>query len=281
VVVDGVRDVVPQRDGNRAGVVIQMSKDELTARITVYWDEHIHDLVIATHPVGSPGFFQQLDDYRYEKLNYLTRLVDFPSYRGKNLLEVGCGAGIDLVRFTRAGTMVTGIDLSATAIDLARKNLSQNGLNADLRVMNGECMQFTDNSFDVVYAHGVLQYTADPEKMVAEIHRVLKPGGEAILMVYNRNSWLNLMRKAAKIPLEHEGAPVLKKYSISELKQLLKPFKTYRIIPERFPVKTKLHSGWKARLFNDVFVGTFNLLPRMFVRRWGWHFMVFAYKGAK
>jgi SAM-dependent methyltransferase len=119
---------------------------------------------------------------------------------------------------------------------------------------------------------------ADAQKMVAEIHRVLKPGGEAIVMVYNRNSWLNLMRKVTKVPLEHEDAPVLNKYSIGELKQFLKSFKTYRIIPERFPVKTKLHSGWKARLFNDVFVGTFNFMPKVLVRPLGWHLMAFATK---
>ena len=81
-----------------------------------------------------------------------------------------------------------------------------------------------------------------------------------------------------KVPLEHEDAPVLKKYSIGELKQFLKPFKSYRIIPERFPVKTKLHSGWKARLFNDVFVGAFNLMPKALVRPFGWHLMAFATK---
>jgi len=255
-----------------------MSQQDLIARITAYWDEHIHDLAITTHPVGSSGFFQQLDDYRYDKLNYLPRLVDFDSFRGKNLLEVGCGAGIDLVRFARAGAIATGIDLSTTAIDLARKNLSQNGLTADLQVMNGESVRFPNDSFDVVYAHGVLQYTADARKMIAEIHRVLKPGGEAIVMGYNRNSWLNMMRKVTRVPLEHEDAPVLNKYSIRELKMFLSPFKSYRIIPERFPVKTKLHSGWKARLFNDVFVGTFNLMPKALVRPLGWHLMAFATK---
>ena len=97
-------------------------------------------------------------------------------------------------------------------------------------------------------------------------------------MVYNRISWLNLMRKVTKVPLEHEDAPVLKKFSIAEFKQLLKPFKTYTIIPERFPVRTKLHSGLKARLFNDVFVGTFNRMPRAWVRPFGWHLMAFAVK---
>ena len=250
----------------------------MIADITAYWDSHIHDLAIVTNPVGTPGFFRQLDEYRYEKLNYLPRLVDFDSYRGKTLLEIGCGAGVDLVRFARAGAIVTGVDLSKTAIDLARQNISQNGLDASLQIMNGEALQFADDSFDVVYAHGVLQYTADTAKMVSEIHRVLRPGGEAILMVYNRISWLNLMRKVTKVPLEHEDAPVLKKFSIAEFKQLLKPFIRYTIIPERFPVRTKLHSGLKARLFNDVFVGTFNLMPRKLVRPFGWHLMAFAVK---
>lgn len=255
-----------------------MNNEDLIAHITSYWDERIHDLAITTYPVGTAGFFQQLDDYRYDKLNYLPRLVDFPAYSGRKLLEVGCGAGIDLVRFARAGAAVTGIDLSQTAVGLAQKNLEQNGLSAVLRVMNGECMEFPDNTFDVVYAHGVLQYTADTTKMIAEIHRVLKPGGQAIMMVYNRISWLNLMRRVTKVPLEHEDAPVLKKFSIGELKQLLKPFQSYRIVPERFPVKTRLHSGWKARLFNDVFVGTFNIMPKALVRPLGWHLMAFAVK---
>ncbi len=257
-----------------------MLSDQGTIKaITAYWDEHIHDLAVATQPIGSPGFFQQLANYRYDKLNYLPELVHFSSYQGRSLLEVGCGMGIDLVQFARAGATVTGIDLSSRAINLARLNMSQNGLRADLRVMNGELMQFPDKSFDVVYAHGVLQYTAHAEKMVTEIHRVLKPGGEAILMVYNRNSWLNLLRNVTRVSLEHEDAPVLKKYSLRELNHLLKLFNNYRIIYERFPVKTKLHSGWKAHIFNEVFVSVFNTMPRLLVNRLGWHFMIFAYKG--
>ena len=255
-----------------------MSQADLISRIAAYWDEHIHDLAITTYPAGTREFFQQLDEYRFDKLNYLSRLVDFDGYKGKNLLEVGCGAGIDLVRFASGDAKLTGIDLSKTAIALACKNFEQSELTADLRVMNGECMQFADNTFDMVYAHGVLQYTADSARMINEIHRVLRPGGEAILMVYNKFSWLNLMRKVTRVPLEHEDAPVLKKFSIRELKQLLHPFQEYRIIAERFPVKTKLHSGWKARLFNNVFVGAFNLMPRPWIRPFGWHLIAFAVK---
>jgi SAM-dependent methyltransferase len=258
--------------------MISIQQDNLITDITTYWDHHIHDLAIVTNPVGTPGFFRELDEYRYDKLNYLPQLVDFDSYKGKYLLEIGFGAGVDLVRFAHAGAIVTGVDLSTTSVELARRNFAQHNLPADLLVMNGEDLQFPNDLFDVVYAHGVLQYTADAKRMIAEIHRVLKPGGEAIMMVYNRNSWLNFMSKVTKVPLEHEDAPVLKKFSIAEYQEMLKPFKTYTIVPERFPVRTRLHSGWKSRLFNTLFVGTFNLLPRAWVRPFGWHLMAFAVK---
>lgn len=250
----------------------------LIKAIADYWNDHIHDLEIATEPIGSAGFFRQLDDYRYDKLRYMTKVIDFNHYKGKSFLEVGCGVGIDLVRFAQAGARVTGIDLAPVSIELAEKNFAHHQVQADLQVMNGEAMTFPDNSFDVVYAHGVLQYTADANQMIKECHRVVKPGGEVIIMVYNRISWLNAMSTVMKVGLEHEDAPVLKKYSIAELKSMLAPFKAVRIVPERFPVESKLHKGWKALLFNKIFVKTFNALPRAWVRPFGWHIMAFATK---
>jgi SAM-dependent methyltransferase len=245
--------------------------------IQQYWNERIHDLEMTEHPVGTREFFDDLEEYRFDKLHYLPRVVDFSRYRGRRLLEVGCGIGTDLVRFARGGALVTGVDLSTTAIDLARKNFTLHDLRAeDLRVANGEALPFSDAAFDVVYGHGVVQYTADAPRLVRECHRVLKPGGEAIFMVYNRISWLNALSKLMNVQLEHEDAPVLKKYSIAEFRHLLTPFSDVRIVPERFPVESRLHKGWKGVLFNRLFVGTFNALPRAWVRPLGWHLMAFC-----
>ena len=250
----------------------------LKDRIRDYWNAHIHDLAVARHPVGTREFFDDLEAYRYEKLHYLPSVVRFDAYRGKSLLEVGCGVGTDLVRFARAGARVSGIDIAEVSIELAKKNIAYHGGTADLRVMDGEALDFSDHSFDVVYAHGVIQYTADAERMIGEIHRVLKPGGEAIMMVYNRHSWLNLLSKLMKVDLEHEDAPVLNKYSIAEFRDLLGPFRDARIVPERFPVKTRLQRGLKATLYNRLFVGCFHMIPKAITRPTGWHLMAFAYK---
>lgn len=132
-----------------------------------YWNHRIHDLEMTDQPVGTLAFFDDLEEYRYDKLRYLPQLVDFAGYRGQRLLEVGCGIGTDLARFAAGGARVTGVDLAQTAIDLAQKNFALHGLTADeLRVANGERLPFPDGSFDVVYGHGVVQYTADAAQLI-------------------------------------------------------------------------------------------------------------------
>lgn len=246
--------------------------------IRAYWNAHIHDLKMTAHPAGTRAFFEDLDRYRFEKLHYLPRLVPFETYRGRRLLEIGCGIGTDLVRFARAGACVSGVDLSETAIDLARRNFALHNLPVDLRIANGEALPYPDEAFDVVYAHGVVQYTANPQRLIDEARRVLKPAGEAIVMVYNRWSWLNALSALMRVELEHEDAPVLRKFSIGELKAMLAGFRDVRIVPERFPVRSRLHGGWKGAAYNAVFVGAFNALPRAAVARFGWHLMAFCTK---
>jgi SAM-dependent methyltransferase len=244
--------------------------------VRAYWNRRIHDLDISSNPPGSPGFFADLDEYHFDKLHHLLRLVDFEGQRGRRVLDVGCGTGVDLVRFARAGASVTGVDLAPSAIDLARRNFEIQRLDAELIVADGEKLPFPDGRFDLVFAHGVVQYTTNPQALVDECHRVLAPGGQAIFQVYNRVSWLNLLSKVMKVDLEHEDAPVLRKYSAAEFRALLTGFHDVRLVPERFPVKSRLHGGWKGALYNTFFVGAFNALPRSLVRRFGWHLLAFC-----
>jgi SAM-dependent methyltransferase len=247
-------------------------------RVREYWNRHIHDLEITAHPVGSRGFFDDLDQYHFEKLHHLLRLVDFDGYRGQRVLEVGCGAGVDLARFAKGGADVVGVDLASSAIGLARANFEQQGLSGEFRVADGEALPFPEGSFDLVYAHGVVQYTTNPQRLVDECRRVLKPGGEAVFQVYNRISCLNALSKLMKVGLEHDDAPVLLKFSIAEFKTLVSGFREVRIVPERFPVRSRLHGGWKGTVYNGLFVGTFNALPRSLVQRFGWHLLAFCRK---
>ncbi len=251
-----------------------MSKES----VREFWNNHVHDWKVAKSPAGTLDFFLEIEDYRFEKLHYLPKVVNFSGYRGKKVLDVGCGTGNDLTRFAKGGAEVTGIDLAEHSIDLAKNNFSMRGLSGDFQVMDGEDMEFEDNCFDLVYCHTVVHFTPSPKKMIAEIARVLKPGGEAIIMTVNRKSWLNVMHKVMKVEIDHLDAPVFYMYSIKEFRDMLAPFTEVNIIPERFPVATKVHSGLKALLYNKIFVGTYNAMPKALVRNTGHHLMAFCRK---
>ena len=247
----------------------------LNQEIRRYWNDRIHDLEMTEHEVGTLAFFDDLDAYRFDKLRYLPQVVDFGGYANRKLLEIGCGIGTDLLRFAQGGARVAGVDLSETAIRLARRNLELHGATGAGRLFVADAarLPFADASVDVVYAHGVIQYSAQPRCIVEEALRVLRPGGEAIFMVYNRWSWLMALSKLMDVPLEHADAPGLTFYTIPEFQRLLAGFAGVRIVPERFPVRSRLHRGWKAALYNGLFVGAFNAVPRPIVRRFGWHLM--------
>ena len=112
------------------------------ARVREYWNIHIHDLDISSHPAGSPEFFRDLDEYHFEKLHHLLRLVDFDGYAGRRVLDVGCGAGVDLARFVRGGATGVGVDAAGSAVRLARDNFQQQHLPGEFIEADGEQLPF-------------------------------------------------------------------------------------------------------------------------------------------
>lgn len=257
---------------------ISRSPDASIDAVRDFWNNHVHDWKVAKSPAGTKDFFEEIEEYRYEKLDYLPGAVGFERFAGKTVLDLGCGVGNDLARFAKAGAVVTGVDLAEHSIQLARANFRFRGLEGEFMVMNGEGLSLPDDSFDAVFCHTVLHFTPDPAAMVAEIHRVLKPGGEAIIMTVNRRSWMNLLHKLMKVEIDHLDSPVFYQFTSGEFRNLLGRFRNVRIVPHRFPVRTKVHEGFKARLFNLLFVDVFNALPRSLVRRTGHHLIAYVQK---
>jgi len=148
------------------------------------------------------GFDQHLVDvlgYQAHR-QLITRLAGLQSQPFDSALDLGCGTGLCGPLLRPIVQQLTGVDLSQTAIDMARKNFELHGLTpVELRVANAEALPYADATFDHVYGHGVIQYTADPAQLIRECHRVLKPGGTGIFMVYNRVSWLNALSKVMKV----------------------------------------------------------------------------------
>ena len=119
----------------------------------------------------------------------MPELMGFNDFAGQRLLEVGCGMGTDLLQFARGGAKVTGVDLTPRSIELSRRHLSLYGQTGEFAIADCETLPFADESFDVAYSNGVLHHTPDTAGAVREVHRVLKPGGRAVVMLYHRNSY--------------------------------------------------------------------------------------------
>jgi ubiquinone/menaquinone biosynthesis C-methylase UbiE len=145
---------------------------------------------------GTPEFYREIDERFWRAAWFghqpgeqpFSRLIDYSKLQDKAVLEVGCGAGSISAQFARSGARLTAIDLTKHAVDLTRRRFELSGLTGNILQMDARNLDFADNSFDFLWSWGVIHHSSQTEKIIAEIYRVLKPGGEARLMVYHRNS---------------------------------------------------------------------------------------------
>ncbi|HXG03913.1 MAG TPA: class I SAM-dependent methyltransferase [Candidatus Binatia bacterium] len=252
-------------------------------RVQRYWD---------SHPLGTQFLpdraapqstleFEQLDQ-ALDRWEYKGTLLDAVATRwpGGRLLEVGCGLGTDLVRLARRGLRVTGIDLAPAVAALARRHLEAYGLPGRVLVGDAEALSFPAGAFDVVYSSGVLQHLPDIGRAVAEIHRVLRPRGGCVCILYHRYSWFNALRHLGGVNVEFEDAdpPIIHTYSRREVRQLFRRFTTVNVDARYYrPTPTPRRSPL-ARLYNHLFVPAMRRAPEALVRPFGWHLVISAFR---
>jgi len=241
--------------------------------------------------LGTREFFEEVERHRYEEYApWMPGLMGFDRFRGARLLEIGCGMGTDLLQFARGGARCTGIDLTPRSIQITRHRFALYDMAGDFMLADGERLPFSDESFDVVYSNGVLHHTPDTERAVTEVHRVLKVGGTAKVMLYHRHS-LNywgemilhrgllrgeILRGSSPEEImsryveysEHNGRPLVKVYSRREAKALFARFSQVKVEVEQM-IRQELS------LFRHIIP---EALFRRLRRRIGWNVIITAKK---
>jgi ubiquinone/menaquinone biosynthesis C-methylase UbiE len=177
-----------------------------------FWSKNQPGFRFSNLEPGSPEFFAEVEAHRYALEPHIPQVVRFEEWRGRQVLEAGCGIATDGLQFARAGALYTGLDMSPEALALARHRFDLERRGG--RFVDGSVTElpFPDESFDMVFSHGVIHHVPDTERAVAEFHRVLRPGGTALAMVYHRDSInyrLNIMvlRRLLISSLLIPGAP--------------------------------------------------------------------------
>ena len=295
-----------------------MPYEILKERVREFWQAHPCGTKFADAPPGSRRFYELVEQHRYAKEWHIPLAADFAGTKGLKVLELGCGVGTDGVQFARAGADYTGVDLTDAAVELAQKNFELHGLAGIFRTADAENLDFANDSFDLVYSHGVLHHTPEIGRAISEIHRVLRPGGRAVVMLYHRDSYnyrvnISILRRAGSHLLKWEpGIKVAHRLTGEPIESLrqhawqLKQDQNGYLQSEQFLSQntdgagnplTHVYSRREAkdlfREFSEVELRSYflnkrwvpligNMLSRSMesrlAARWGWHLWIYARK---
>lgn len=163
---------------------------ELKDQVRDFWNVQSCDTQVARSGKFSREYFEEIETFRYFDQPFIHSFAQFTRYRGKKVLEVGFGAGTDFIQWLRAGAVVSGVDLTPEALENVRHRIEvyQLPVPEKIAVADAENLPFESNSFDLGYSFGVLHHTPDTLRALQELVRVVKPGGEIKVMLYNRHS---------------------------------------------------------------------------------------------
>lgn len=239
------------------------------------------------------AFFRAVDANRYGAYApWLPAAAEFDRHRGETVLEIGCGMGTDLSSFFRGGAKVFAVDLTVGHLELARRRLQIEG--SPVRLVRGDAEQLplANDSIDAVYSFGVLHHTPGTAEAIREIHRVLRPGGRAIVAMYHRHSvfyWFSTLfvrgilhgrlfidgyrRLIADVERhDHTDAlPLVKVYSGRDMRRLFRQFRTTTIEVHHLNEDEFMYAAPLARR-----------VPRRWMdaaaSRWGWYIFAKATK---
>lgn len=228
---------------------------DLKGKVRQYWQDNPCGTAYSSEPEGSLAWSEEIEESRYAYEPFVHAFAQFTRWRGKRMLEIGCGSGTDCLQFARAGADTYAIDLTERAIEITHKRLALNGVSAKVSVGDAESLNFDDNIFDLVYSWGVLHHTPNTEKAIIEIYRVLKSGGRIVIMLYHRHSIIAFrlylryglragqpFRKLTDILANHMESSGTKAYTLPELRRMFSQFSNLVLQPvltqydvERFP----------------------------------------------
>jgi SAM-dependent methyltransferase len=212
----------------------------------------------------SREFFEEIDRRHFFDASRYTppralpfdELIPFDQLGSANVLEIGVGNGSHAQLLSPHCKSYTGIDLTSYAVQRTRRRFEVFGLKGDIRQMDAEKMEFPDASFDFIWTWGVIHHSSNTEQILREMHRVLRPGGRAVIMVYHRSFlyyylFTGLFRGVLrggflKTPSLHElvqistDGAIARFYSVAEWTALVSPF---------FRVTDVLIKGQKSEIF--------------------------------
>lgn len=254
------------------------------------WDNKLGE------PVFDEKYFQEIDDIfgeghsllnnpRWPNGYILEKFIPYESLQGKKVLEIGCGAGLVSSHIAKSGAKLYAIDLTEQAITITKKRFELKKLSGMIQQMDAEKLEFENNSMDTVISWGVIHHSGNMTAIINEIYRVLRPGGLAYIMVYNKNSlryniycrfWLGLMKlKLLNNSVEQIAGSITDGFIARHLNS-----SEFRTMTDKYSSVSITFSDEKTTILKYLFgvgriFGPFYILTKplekWLSKRWGWY----------
>lgn len=287
---------------NKSDIADWWSKNPMT-----YGEEHGQSSYrkgdeVETVAFGSKEFFERADQQLFkwnQPLHNDTgpfgKIFFYDEFRGRPVLEIGCGMGCMSMLWAQRGAQVTSVDLNSISVDKTRRRFELYQLEGCIQQEDANHLSFPGEKFDYVYSWGVLHHSPNIQKSISELFRVLKTGGKFGVMLYHRHSLLHLYHTIYLEGLLHgetrfldplalasryadggrqEGNPHTWPVTKKEVRQLISPYSQSMSIRV---LGTDLDGSFKYML-----PGISQFIPKVvkksWARRWGWSLWIFGRK---
>jgi 2-polyprenyl-3-methyl-5-hydroxy-6-metoxy-1,4-benzoquinol methylase len=262
--------------------------------VRAFWNTRPCNIRHSPKEVGTREYFDEVEHRKYFVEPHIPRFADFARWRGKRVLEIGCGLGTDTVNFARAGAHVTAIDLSVQSATLARQRLDVYGLSDRATVHVGDAEELPDilppQTFDLVYSFGVIHHSPHPRRIVEHLRQYMNRESELRLMVYSRISyklfWImkeegiwDMSRIDDLIARNSEaqtGCPVTYTYTDESVRDLLSGFDIREVAKAHiFTWDLDAYRRYEYKKAPE-WAGVSDVELERFERELGWHLLVRA-----
>jgi 2-polyprenyl-3-methyl-5-hydroxy-6-metoxy-1,4-benzoquinol methylase len=276
--------------------MVHSSTDKSVADVQRYWDARPCNVRHSPKPVGSREYFDEVEARKYLVEPHIPAFAGFERWRGKRVLEVGCGIGTDSINFARAGAELTAVELSSESLGIAARRAEVMGVADHIQFVQANAEELTSTlggeRYDLVYSFGVIHHTPHPDRALAEMRALAAPGGTLKLMVYHRHSWKvfwivgaqgrGRFWKTDELVAEHSeaqtGCPVTFSYTRSEVRELVERsgFQVEELrVDHVFPYRIRDYVEYRY-VKEPYFRWMPEPLFREFAHRLGWHLLVTA-----
>jgi 2-polyprenyl-3-methyl-5-hydroxy-6-metoxy-1,4-benzoquinol methylase len=261
-----------------------------------FWNKRPCNIRHSKKAVGSREYFDEVEARKYFVEPHIPAFADFPRWKGRRVLEIGCGIGTATISFLREGALVTAVDLSDQSLELARRRADVYGLADNATFVEADAERLSQaippQPYDLVYSFGVLHHTPHPDKAIDQLRAFVRSGSTLKLMMYHSRSWKvfwavlrygggrfwDWRRIIARYSEAQTGCPVTYTYTKNELKKMLEA-RGFRVVdmfvdhifPYRISdyVQYRYRKEWYVRWMPQP-------MFRWLERRIGWHLCVTA-----